>query len=400
MKKNIAFILALLLVLTCVACGTGTNTSTSSNPSNNASGDNTSADKTSNPADDPKVKLTMASFFASGNPHEVMLNYVFTEAYNRSGGTLEITYYPGGTLCGQADMLDGILNGVADIGVLQIADNGSVLPELSLIEYPGIYFASAPAINGAVMEYIDTYAPAELEGIRMMAVSYGTKGCICSNDGPVHNPDALAGLTIRAGGNMAKSITKFGGVPADIAIADCYESLRTGVVDGIMTLRGAVYTWNLCEVLDYGIDYPLYNNGTVFVMNEDVLNSLTDNQKEALQSAFDDAYEMSWNKFGNDFYKEPAASRLNTEMNEYYYPTDEEIEQFRSKIENIIFEQAATIENGEEILQRWQTLAEKWNELYPSKNDDDPDMYIAINPTTGERLQCGAGTGFEWTLPY
>jgi hypothetical protein len=45
-------------------------------------------------------------------------------------------------------------------------------------------------------------------------------------------------------------------------------------------------------------------------------------------------------------------------------------------------------------------LAEKWNAEYPAKSDDDPDMYIAYNPTTGERLQCGAGTGFEWSLPY
>jgi len=329
-----------------------------------------------------------------------MLNYVFTQAYERSGGTIEIEYYPGGTLCGQADMLDGIENGVADIGFVQVSDNGSAMPELSMIEYPGIYFASAPAISGAVTEYIETYKPAELDSLKVLMVTYGTKGCICQNSGPIHTPADLAGQTIRATGNMGQSITNLGGVPADVSMADCYEAIRTGVVNGIMTIRGAIYTFNLCEVLDYGMDYPLYNNGSLFIMNQDSWDRLTDNQKQALQSAFDDAYEMSWSKFFNDFYKEPAASRLKTEMKEYYYPTDEEIELFRSAVEHIALDYADSIENGQEIYKRWTDLAEKWNEMYPAKSDDDPDMYIAIDPNTGERLLCGAGTGFEWSLPY
>ena len=408
MKKYAALLLALIMLFTCAACGTDGSASqpdTWNVPANSGStpgpaGDALEAEASS----DPKVKLSMANFLAAGNPYEVFLNYIFTEIYNRSGGTVEITYYPGGTLCGQGDMLDGIINGVADIGYVQIADNVSSFPELATIEQPGMYFSSAPAITGAFGEYIDTYAPAELGEFKVLSYMYGTKGCICSNGGPIHTPGDLAGKTIRSTGTMAKAITAFGGVPTDVAIADCYESLRQGVIDGIMTIRGAIYTWNLCEVLDYGMDYPLYNNGGMFIMNQDAWDRLTDNQKQAVTSSFDDAYEVCLRFMMNDFYKEPSAMRLKEEMMEYYYPTDEEIEQFRGLISGGVDDYIATLNangyEGDEILRRWQELADKWNAEYPAKSDDDPDMYIALNPTTGERLQCGAGTDFEWTLPY
>ncbi len=55
--------------------------------------------------------------------------------------------------------------------------------------------------------------------------------------GPIHSPDDLVGSTIRATGNLGKSITNLGGTPADVSMADCYEAIRTGVVDGIMTIH-------------------------------------------------------------------------------------------------------------------------------------------------------------------
>lgn len=391
MKKLVALFLALIIILSLAACGT--DKPAASNPGTDSS-------VNSEAAKDPEVTLTVALFNNAGNPHEPLLNYIFSEAYTRSGGTIKFDYYPGGTLCGQADMLDGIINGVADIGYIQASDNGSAMPELSVIDYPGIYFSSAPSISSAVTEYINTYQPAELDGLHFLAATYGTKGCICANGNPIHTPADLVGKTIRATGNLGTSISMLGGVPADVSMADCYEAIRTGVVDGIMTIRGAIYTFNLCEVLDYGMDYPLYNNGGLYVMNEDAWNKLTPNQQEALQSAFDDCWEIAYNKFFNDFYKEPAAARLKEEMLEYYYPTDEEIALFTAAVEHIALDYCATIENGDEIYQRWTELAEKWNAEYPAKSDDDPDAYIAIDPNTGERLICGSGVAFEWDLPY
>ena len=404
MKKTIALILALVMVFALTACGGNASSNAPSTPNTNANA-NTGTAENNAPAEkpaasDPEVTLTVALFNNAGNPHEPVLNYIFAETYNRSGGTVKFDYYPGGTICGQADMLDGILNGVADIGYLQTADNGSAMPELSVLDYPGIYFASAPAISNAVHEYIETYKPAELDGLKFLCASYGTKGCICSNASPIHTPDDLVGTTIRATGNNGKCITNLGGTPADVSMADCYEAIRTGVVDGIMTIRGAIYTFNLDEVLDYGMDYPLYNNGGLFVMNESAWEKLTPNQQAALQSAVDDAWEICWNKFFNDFYKEPAAKRLKENLEEYYYPTDEEIALFTSKVEHIAKEYCGTIDNGDEIFQRWSDLAEKWNAVYPAKSDDDPDMYIALDPNTGERLQCGSGVTFEFNLPY
>ena len=94
-----------------------------------------------------------------------------------------------------------------------------------------------------------------------MTVTGGTKGCICSNAGPIRTPADLAGLTIRSTGTMAKAITAFGGVPSDIAIADCYESIRQGVKK-VFIIDGRVSHSILIETLtDEGIGTMFFKRG-------------------------------------------------------------------------------------------------------------------------------------------
>ncbi len=417
MKKILALILALTMVFTLAACGSGSSAGggESSAPAqaaseakseaapaaeaSSAAAETASASEEIVPSDDPVVSLSMASYIAAGNPHENMIQYACNEAYKRSGGTIKIEYYPGGTLCGQQDMLDGLLNGVTDIGFLAAADTASAMPELSMIDHPGIYFTASPSIGNAVKEYIETYQPAEVEGLHFLCAAYGTKGCICSNKGPIHTPADLAGQTIRATGANATAVTNLGAVPSDIAFADCYESLRQGVIDGIMTIRGGMLTSRLYEVLDYGMDYPFYNNGSIWFMNEDSWNKLTPNQQEALQSAFDDAFEMGWSKFSDDLYKQDTAVHFQ-DMKEYYYPTEDELKLFQEAVSVSAKDYADTLDNGAEIMQRWEDLAEKWNAQYPPKKETDDDFYFCIDPNTGERLQTGENVDFTFTLIY
>ena len=390
MKKFLAMLIAATMVLTLAVPVLAS--------SDESSATSASEERELIPSDDPEVRLSFASFNPSGNAHEPMIQYALTEAYYRSGGTIKTDFYPGGTLCGQADMVDGIKNRVTDMGMFQVSDNASAMPELAMAEKPGVCFSSSPSISSAVKEYIETYQPAEMEGLHFLCCTYGTKGCICSNAGPIHTPEDLKGQTIRATGLNADAVSSLGAVPSDLAFADCYEALRTGVVDGIMTIRGGLIQTKLYEVVKYGIDYPLYNTGAIIAMNEEAWESLTPNQQEALQSAFDDAYEISWKNFFDDMYKTADAFHLYEDLEEYYYPTDEEIALFSDAVSYIAEDYAKTIENGDEILQRWLDLAAKYNEEYPAKKDTDDDFYIALDPFTGERLI--SVSGYAFSLPY
>jgi hypothetical protein len=53
--------------------------------------------------------------------------------------------------------------------------------------------------------------------------------------------------------------------------------------------------------------------------------------------------------------------------------------------------------DGQEILQRWNDLADKWNAKYPYIAPTDPNFYVALDPATGERLNC---SNPEWDLRY
>ena len=372
-------ILALIIVLTMVFCLCGT----------------ASADA----SEDKEVTLSVASFLGSGNPAEPILNITFNMLYEKSGGTIKCEYFGNSTLLGQSDMIDGVKAGIADVGFLQFGDYPGMFPEMSMPEYPGIYFASGPAITNAYKDYYETYKPAELDGIHILTFECGTLGGIFSNKGPIHHPSDLEGQTIRSLGNMAKCVSAFGGVPVDVSIADCYESLRTGVLDGIMTINGALEGFKLSEVIDYGMNYPLYNHGNIWFMNEDVYNSLSENQQRAVDETFDALFDCLYSPYINDLFQFSRVGEAINEVDshgEYYWPTEEEIGEFQVLIEGIVQEYADSIDNGQEILDRWTALAEKWNEVYPHK-DVREDAYIMTYPDTGERF---SSDNHVWQLDY
>jgi len=350
---------------------------------------------------DKEVTLTIATQFANGNPIDGLLNHIAVDLYDRSGGTIKIEYYGASTLLSAADGLDGILNGIADITYMVASDYQGRFPELSFAEIPGMYFASAPAISHATREYIETYKPEELKDITVLTCLGGNVGVIGTNVGPIHNPSDLKGQTIRALGNMARAIQAFGGTPADVSIADCYESLRTGVLDGIMTIHGALEGFKLSEVLEYAIDYPLYNNMGFYVIANSALDRLSPAQKEILLGTWDEYNQTALCAYGSDDYTKATTIGAMDEVRAkggIYNPTEEEIEEFRVLIEPIAQEYADELTskglNGDEIYGRWKELAAKWNEIYPNRPSEDNWRCTLPDGTP----YCS--DGHTWILPY
>lgn len=381
-RRSISLAISAVLIAGLCACGGGS--------SDSGGGGSADTGSSSVPTEEQEITLSLASFFGTGNQHEAVLVWICNQMYERSGGTIKTDYYASGTLLSSATMLDGIKSGVADIGIVQPGDYTGRFPEIGLAETPGISFTSAAAYGRALTEYYETYQPAELDGVKVLGFEAGCIGVLASNVGPIRHPTDLSGQTIRALGNPAKSVAAFGATATDVAIADCYESLRTGVIDGIMTLTGSLDSFKLAEVIDHAYNYTLYNSSAIWIMNEDTFNKLSDRQKEAVLSTWSEASEYMLNVLPDDIYCCESLPAAMNSIEDYYYPTAEETAEFAELLAPIVDEQVAALNeqgyDGDEILERWLTLAEKYNAEYPISDPSDPDYVGMTYPDTGERV--------------
>jgi len=132
--------------------------------------------------------------------------------------------------------------------------------------------------------------PLQKKGIRVLAfIDSGARNFFADN--PIRSPDDIKGKKIRvmASPVQVKMIEALGGTGVPIAWGDLYNALQTGVVDGAENNHPSVFSMKFYEVSDY---YTLDEHARIpdmLLVSEDVYQSLSDEEKEAVNKAADEA---------------------------------------------------------------------------------------------------------------
>lgn len=72
-------------------------------------------------AADTPIKLKFANYFPPTHKNSTLFGEFSQEINKKSGGKIEISYYPGGTLLTAPKMAAGVVTGIADIGLAHFA---------------------------------------------------------------------------------------------------------------------------------------------------------------------------------------------------------------------------------------------------------------------------------------
>jgi TRAP-type C4-dicarboxylate transport system substrate-binding protein len=81
---------------------------------------------------------------------------------------------------------------------------------------------------------------------------------------------------------MADFVTLLNGIPVSIAWAECYTSLQTGVVEGIITNSGSMYETKLFEVIKCLTTFEIGFGLRAFVVRKDAFDALPTDLKDKL----------------------------------------------------------------------------------------------------------------------
>ena len=231
-------------------------------------------------AEDKPIKLTYA-FFAPARtfPGKQMAKWA-EEIEKRTNGMVKVQTFPGSTLLGARDMYDGVMSGVADIGLGSPSYDPGRFPLTSGVALP-VNFPNATVAGLTLLDLMMEFKPAEYEKFKIITMFTTEPGYIQSRD-PVRNLQDLKGMKLRAAGTGVPVLKALGAAPVGMPMPQVPESVQTGVIDGTMTSREVLKDFKLAELLHHVTEYPSVVVTFAAVMDQKKWDRLPDKVKKVI----------------------------------------------------------------------------------------------------------------------
>ena len=255
------------------------------------------------------IKLTYSNFFPPTHLNSILADKFCQEINERTNGAVEITYYPGGTLTPAPQTYDGVVSGIADIGMSVLAYTMGRFPASELIDMPHGYPNGWVATKVA-NDFYQKFQPKEFDDVHVLYFHAHGPGVVFTTNKPVRQLEDLNGLVIRSTGVGAKIIEALGASGYGASQGEAYELLSKGTVDGSFTPREVLKGWNQAEVVKYVTGcYDIGYTANMFVvMNKAKWDGLPDNVKKAFTEVSEewiDKHGKAWtyyDKAGIDYF--------------------------------------------------------------------------------------------------
>jgi len=196
------------------------------------------------------IKLTFALF----QPAVAALSKTNTEfareIERRTNGRVQIQIFQSGSLLGAPAMYQGIRSGIADMGNGISSYSPGNFPFTSIGELPN-NTQSGWAVSNAQYDFHMQYKPKEWSEVHLLTVvsaGYDIMG-VGMGKKPIRTLEDWKGKSVRT--NHADIIVALGGTVKDIPMADVYDSISKGVVDGVVGSLEPFGAWRLGDVAKF-----------------------------------------------------------------------------------------------------------------------------------------------------
>ena len=351
-KRNFKTIFLLMLTVLLVLSGCSSNTS---------SGD-------SEEAIEP-VELKLAHFFPATHPAETDLILPWSKAIEEATeGRVVITSYPAQTLLPADGIYDGVVNGIADMGLSCFSYTRGRFPVLEVFELPGITYSNSKVASRVAWEGIQELNPEEVQDTKLMMVISTGPGDLYTKE-PITSLEDLQGLELRATGLSAKTLEALGATPVAMAQSEAYEALSKGVVQGNLGPIEVLKGWRQAEVTENLTLTPfLYNTLFFITMNEETWNSISPEDQEIIlsvnQQYFEEVGMSLWDAQNEDaltWAKEDQGMKVFTLSQEEQDKWKGLLKPIQDEYVNKMNEKGL---QGQEILDTVNELAETYNAEY------------------------------------
>lgn len=217
----------------------------------------------------------------------------------KTGGTVAVRIFAGGTLGGERDMAEGVKVGTLDGAVLSAGVLANFDPFVGIYELPFLFDDYAQAFRGQD-------GPVAAEANRRLLASSGMRllgfydngfRYVFTRSKPLRAMGDFKGVKIRVpeAPSYLRTFEALGAAPTVVPFPELYTALQTGLVEGYEGNPASNVDQKFYEVTKMVSPTRHLFLSAAVVMSEKKLQSLTAAQRDAVQSAFAEAlvYERS-----------------------------------------------------------------------------------------------------------
>jgi TRAP-type C4-dicarboxylate transport system substrate-binding protein len=281
------------------------------------------------------IKLKAANYLPPMHKMSLLTQWFCDEVKSRTNGMVEITYHPGGTLLSPVKMYVGVTTGIADLGFSHTAYTRGRFPVTEVLDLPQGYPSGYVAVQVS-NDFYEKFKPKEWDNVHVLYFASSPPLVLHTNKKPVKTMADMAGLKIRATGQMAEVLKALGAAPVPLQMPDVYESLKRGVIDGVTVDLSPLKYWKFAEVIKYttaswrlGTTYAFY-----FIINKNKWDKLPPEAQKVMNEVAMEAKDKQavlWNEMdieGRDLFVGQGGKIFNV--------SDAEIEKWVKAVQPVI----------------------------------------------------------------
>lgn len=249
-------------------------------------------------ASDKPIKLSFATIFPKAHLQAVLNQAFCDKIAERTDGRVEITLYPAGTLLSGYKNFEGVVKGIADIGMSCPLYVAGRFPVSEIFEMPS-EIDSGWVTSKVYMDLFKEFELKEYEDVHILYLHGPGRNVLMSRKKPIRTLEDMKGMVMRASGGAASTIAALGATPRAMDMAEAYPALSKGVVEGQFAVPETLKGWKHADVVNYVSIPPLSTSSCQYVaMNKRTWNSLpSDIQKVFTEVAaeFPEYHGHVWN---------------------------------------------------------------------------------------------------------
>lgn len=242
-------------------------------------------------AAEPVVTLKFHTFMAPQSAVFLDMHSVWMDRVEKaSGGRIRFERYPAMQLGGAPrDLFDQVRDGVVDVIWTLPGYTPGRFPRIEAFELPFV-MTNAEATSKAYWEYLQTFAPDEFKGVRVLAVNVHGPGVIHTKTKPVRTVDDLKGLKLRGPTRfVTKMLGALGATPVGMPLPQIPDALSKGVIDGAVIPWEVVPSVKVNELARHHAEFDaaagaLYTSTFVLAMNPKKYESLPPDLKQVIDA--------------------------------------------------------------------------------------------------------------------
>ena len=250
------------------------------------------------------VKLRYSNYMPATHRMSVLTGQFCEEIKKRTNGRVEITHYPGGTLTTAPKIFQGVVTGFSDLGWSVTNYNQGRFPVMDLTVMP-IGKSDGWVASQVADDFYRKFTPKEWDSVHVLFMSATGPNIIYTAKKAVRTLEDLKGAKIRAVGKTADTLEALGGAPVPLELADTYEALRRGVIEGCLGPLEQLKGWRLGELTKYvTASWQVGSCNTFYaVMNKEKWNHLPADIKKIFDEVsmeFKAKHAQAWNEIDRE----------------------------------------------------------------------------------------------------